>query len=297
MNEKIDLTKILKDCPKGFELYSTVLGYVFFKRIDDCAIYPIVVSCKNGNVENFTNDGKIIIDYDGECTLFPSKEQRDWNKFSAPWYKKEMGIIARIEKQCEQSSSPINERAWLYLVSDVLTWQDGIGQYLDDSRVQELAKKLCSKYAQKLYNHSVISNSSNTGKNKQKSTDKVEPKFKVGDRIRHKETNKDDVYEISKVYDDSYGIAGFTWMIYMKYQDEYELVTNKFDPKTLKPFDRVLVRDYCNMEWSCDILSHIKQEDPFPYVGIGSEWKCCIPYNDDTKHLVGTTDAAPEFYR
>ena len=54
----------------------------------------------------------------------------------------------------------------------------------------------------------------------------VKPKFKVGDRVRHKETNKNDVYEISKVYDDSYGITGFTWMIYMKYQDQYELVLN-----------------------------------------------------------------------
>ena len=45
----------------------------------------------------------------------------------------------------------INERAWLYLVSDVLTWKDGIGQYLDDPRVQELAKRLCNDYAQKLY--------------------------------------------------------------------------------------------------------------------------------------------------
>ena len=41
----------------------------------------------------------------------------------------------------------INERAWLYLVSDVLTWKDGIGQYLDDPRVQELAKRLCNDYA------------------------------------------------------------------------------------------------------------------------------------------------------
>lgn len=54
--------------------------------------------------------------------------------------------ITWLEKQCEQT----NERAWLYLVSDVLTWKDGIGQYLDDPRVQELAKRLCSEYAQKL---------------------------------------------------------------------------------------------------------------------------------------------------
>ena len=58
--------------------------------------------------------------------------------------------IAWLEKQGEQASSQTNERAWLYLVSDVLTWQDGIGQYLDDPRVQELAKRLCKKYEQKL---------------------------------------------------------------------------------------------------------------------------------------------------
>lgn len=54
-----------------------------------------------------------------------------------------------------------NERAWLYLVSDVLTWKEGIGQYLDDPEVQELAKRLCSEYSQKLY---YPSNSSNIGK-------------------------------------------------------------------------------------------------------------------------------------
>lgn len=59
-------------------------------------------------------------------------------------------LVAWLEKQGEQTSSQTNERAWLYLVSDVLTWKDGIGQYLDDPRVQELAKRLCSKYAQKL---------------------------------------------------------------------------------------------------------------------------------------------------
>lgn len=70
-------------------------------------------------------------------------------------------LVTWLEKQGEQASSQTNERAWLYLVSDVLTWKDGIGQYLDDTRVKELAKKLCSKYSQKLYNHS------NTEKNEQ----------------------------------------------------------------------------------------------------------------------------------
>ena len=59
-------------------------------------------------------------------------------------------LVAWLEKQGNQSSPQTNERAQLYLVSDVLTWKDGIGQYLDDPRVQELAKRLYSKYAQKL---------------------------------------------------------------------------------------------------------------------------------------------------
>ena len=63
--------------------------------------------------------------------------------------------IAWIEKQGKQNSPSTNERAWLYLVSDVLTWQNGIGQYLDDPRVQELAKKLCSEYTQKLCDKSL----------------------------------------------------------------------------------------------------------------------------------------------
>ena len=54
-----------------------------------------------------------------------------------------------------------NECAWLHLVSDVLTWKEGIGPYLIDPRVQDLAKRLCSEYSQKLY---YPSNSSNIGK-------------------------------------------------------------------------------------------------------------------------------------
>lgn len=128
----------------------------------------------------------------------------------------------------------------------------------------------------------------------QKHTDKVEPKFKVGDRIRHKITNKDVVYEITKVYDDSYGIAGFNWMIYMKYQDQYELVPNKFDPKTLKPYEKVLARNFTVSIWQCGIFSHQHFHQYFVY---NDTYKFCIPYNDETKHLVGTTDEAPKYYR
>ena len=72
----------------------------------------------------------------------------------------------------------------------------------------------------------------------------------------------------------------------------------KFDPKTLQPFDRVLVRDNNdNSErWRCDLFSHIST-GCFRFICVGNGYHYCIPYNDDTKHLVGTTDEAPEFYR
>lgn len=172
MNENLNLVEILKDCPKGTKLYSTVFGEVEFDYIENDSSNPINVKSSYGIRYNFTIGGELYFIYNGECTLFPSREQRDWSKFTAPWYN--------LEKQGEQILSQTNERAWLYLVSDVLTWKDGIGQYLDDPRVQELAKRLCSKYAQKLYNTPVLSNSSNTGKNEQKSSGEIEPKFKVG---------------------------------------------------------------------------------------------------------------------
>ena len=121
--------------------------------------------------------------------------------------------IAWLEKQGEQATLQTNERAWLYLVSDVLTWKDGIGQYLDDPRVQELAKRLCSEYTQKLYSPSVLSNSSNIGKNKQKSAYKLEPKFKVGDWVV---TSENKVLQITSIEDTRYRFNNESryWEIY-----------------------------------------------------------------------------------
>ena len=77
------------------------------------------------------------------------------------------------------------------------------------------------------------------------------------------------------------------------------LKKERFDPKTLKPFEKVLVRDSDNESWCCDLFSHIKEENTcYKYVASGFfHYRCCIPYNDETKHLVGTKEEAPEFYR
>lgn len=72
----------------------------------------------------------------------------------------------------------------------------------------------------------------------------------------------------------------------------------KFDPKALQPFDKVLARGTNEQSWACDLFSHIKPRgNCCPYVCVSSGFNMVIPYNEDTKHLVGTSDEAPEFYR
>ena len=164
MNENINLTEILKDCPIGWEFYSSIYGNVTFCRIENDTDCPIVFSFidKDGIeiCRSVTKQGLDVPWCDGECTFFPSKTQRDWNKFTAPWYKKD-----------------------------------------------------------------------------------------------------------------------------------------RFDPKTLKPFDKILGRDADNRIWRCNLFSHINKNTSFPYRGVGNSYIYCIPYNDDTKHLVGTANKAPEYYR
>lgn len=160
MNDNIDLTKILKNCPKEQKLYSPLFGEVDFKEIrsdDEC---PIIIT-KGALLASFTEEGFYYADEDGECLLFPSKEQRDWSKFSAPWYKKE-----------------------------------------------------------------------------------------------------------------------------------------KFDPKTLQPFDKVLVRCNESSKWGCHFFSYIDDTNlHYKYRCICGSYAFCIPCNNDTQHLVGTTEEAPEYYR
>ena len=86
----IDLTKILKNCPEGFELYTPLLGKVSFLRINKDTNFPIIVKSNPFGIISFTKGGYYMkYTPDGECLLFPSKEMRDWSKFVAPWYKNE----------------------------------------------------------------------------------------------------------------------------------------------------------------------------------------------------------------
>ncbi len=86
MNENLDLTKILDGCPKGTKFYSTIYGEVAFDRIEN-GPYPVTFITKHFSLIFFAPNGRYLKNYDGECTLFPSKDQRDWSKFVRFWDK------------------------------------------------------------------------------------------------------------------------------------------------------------------------------------------------------------------
>lgn len=80
----MNIAEILKKCPKGTKLYSPIFGEVELYNVDDKK-YPITCITRNVGYELFTSEGKYFLDYpDTECVLFPSKDQRDWNKFIVP---------------------------------------------------------------------------------------------------------------------------------------------------------------------------------------------------------------------
>ena len=64
-----------------------------------------------------------------------------------------------------------------------------------------------------------------------------------------------------------------------------------------QPFDKVLVRNEEYEEWKCSVFTSYKEEDEYPYKALGDEsvgFRYCILFNDETKHLVGTTDDPPQ---
>lgn len=53
-----------------------------------------------------------------------------------------------------------------------------------------------------------------------------------------------------------------------------------------KPFDKVLVRDRKDQEWAADFYSH--KDEINMHQCVSSNWNEVIPYNEETKHLLGT---------
>lgn len=81
MDDNLNLVEILKNAPKGTKLWSPICGECEFIEIRYINTYPISCITDNGCKLNFNNQGKYLFK-EGECMLFPSKENRDWSTFN-----------------------------------------------------------------------------------------------------------------------------------------------------------------------------------------------------------------------
>ena len=94
----MSLVEILKNCPKGMKLYSPIYGEVEFTEI---SVITEGIGCKtNGGIVYFYSDG--TYHRGGECMLFPSKEQRDWDDFMIPFKNGDVIIRTEFNQGCKQ---------------------------------------------------------------------------------------------------------------------------------------------------------------------------------------------------
>lgn len=256
----MDIAKILKDCPKGTKLYSPLCGECYFDGIN----YGTII-CKKQNSQEitFTSEGYYMLPVfdDAEPILFPSKDQRNWGEFQKPIEPK-FKVGDKIVKKNNTTVSLI-----ITGVGDEFYYSTTLSNVnllpIEDQDDWELA---------------------------------VEPKFKVGDKIKHK-VNKTSPFTITEITDTSYK-GGYRYEVLIEQQDNFELVPNKFDITTLKPFEsKVLVRDNYGFIWKPAVFGFYYQEALNKFVSIGGiSWGQCIPY-EGNEHLLGTTDDCDNFYK
>ena len=287
MENKINIAEILKDCPKGTKLYSPLCGECIFDHLN----YGTII-CKKQNTQEiaFTSEGYYMLPVfdDCECMIFPSKDQRDWSKFQRPFKD---GDIVVSEKgdihllRTSNSSYCAFREQWKNKFDCTITTSIKVARLATEEEKQKLFK--------------AIKDNGYKWDPESKTLEKL-PKFKVGDEIskRNSISNSWIVCSVSSEY---YGLklpngSENIGVLPIEEQDDWELVPDKFDINTLKPFDKVLVRDNNAQKWTVDLFSLFDKSLIYPYSCVGHYTNQCIPY-EGNEHLLGTTNDCNDFYK
>lgn len=328
MAEKIDIVEILKDKPQGTKLYSSACGKCNLEEVDDksfkISFYNSKFGFMNGGEGYLDKNGKLYDD--GECVVFPSKEMRDWRKFA--WKKGDVlvsnsGKVEVIfEKfECDTYQSFIGKHH-LESLDENLYYQDG-GVYPTASfnietedAAQTYIKTIEEKLDGKLNLESL-------------EIEKTQPEFKDGDVLFVKCEERDfiEIFNYSKKNGDLYDYASLdTLAHHLDISGKYKIGKEDIvkirlateeekkqffsalekegkawdsDKKQIvdlpkkcefKVFEKVLVRESKTDEWTPNFFFKIHRDDERYVMVCGDMYNYCIPYNEETSHLLGTTD-------
>ena len=181
----MNIANLLKYCPKGTKLYSTAFGEV--ELIDTSSLANTILVQNNHDTPfTFYSDGSYILD--GECILFPSKDQRDWSKFRLPLKRGDIMMKADGTIPFIASGEFYEDTSPKYICGVSITGRFSIGIYGWTSEFyipasKEAKKELFSKIAEAGYKWNADT----------LELEKIEPKFKEGNVIKD---NKNNLYLI-----------------------------------------------------------------------------------------------------
>lgn len=283
--KKLNIAKILKNFPKGTKLYSPLCGACTLEKITYADF--IVVKTNIDGVFSFNPFGQYYNSIqDSECMLFPSKENRDWNTFQTPF--KDGDVITCSNSACTFVSifkdKPKGESFRNYCALIL-----GDNKLIVGMKYADYTNPCFATEEEKQTLFDAIEANGYIWNAETKTLEKkyIVPKFKVGDRVVHK--NFGNPFTITEITDYCYK-GGTSYAFLITQQDNFELVPDKFDIATLKPFDKVLVRDHDRDMWCASIFSHTWKDK---YFCIDTWHKQCIPY-EANKELLGTTNNPKE---
>ena len=300
--EKLNIAELLKDCPTGMELDCTVFEDVYFDCIEqEKSFIRCYIQNDNHKISvSFTKYGCYASIEKSKCVIFP-KGKTTWEGFQRPF--KDGDVLCNdkwnsicIYKKYDAENRAVHSYCGLNIHGTFMLSADGWTTF-SELRFATKEEK------QKLFD--AIKDNGYKWNPETKTLEKlIVPKFKVGDRIKKKGdtrliTIKDvrDNYYIITFLDD-FGHCYVTDKLSFSKQDDYELVPNKFDITTLKPFEsRVLVRSSMDGLWKPAVFGFRNgyNDNAFFIVG-GSCWKQCIPYLNN-EHLCGTTNDCDDYYK
>lgn len=316
MEQKLNIAEILKGKPVELKLYSSTFGYIKFNCVHKNKVY---FSSEDTNVHSVKSNGKM---YDGgECIIFPSKEMRDWNKFS--WKKGDV--------LTNSSGFQIFFDKW---ANEDYTKFLGKIKLLGNSHCYDTAYYTLSSEEEAL---EFIKNVEeiNNGKLNLETLRIEKPEFKDGDIVvtdtipsmcyskcifilkedlytKDSKAHSYVFYNISNNYisfdvvdtlirDREIRLATSTEKLQLfdiltkkgKYWDAANKQIVDLKPKVeLKPFDKVVVFDELTKKWEYGIFSHYSKnyegKEVITCIG-GCTYFKVLPFNEETVKLVGTT--------
>lgn len=295
MEKKINVAELLKDCPKGMELDCTMYDNAQLDYVLEGNAYPIKVQTPDGQI-SLNKYGCYSNNKHAKCIIFP-KGKTSWEGFVPPCRFKDGGIIyvkaayewVAIYK--ESNGDDLHKYVGIRVWGDVFVNDCNPLCYKGDIREIRYATE---EEKQKLFK--AIEDNGYRWNAETKTLEKlIEPKFKVGDKIKKKKYYISGI--ITDINDGAYIVeykSGGVSYANIEFQEDWELVPDKFEITTLNPFDKVLVRQNDSGKWSIDFFGGYAEG--FYYTTGSSMYIQCIPYKGN-EELRGTTNNCDDFYK